>query len=331
MAAYKGIQGYTVQTLSSDPTASEAAGQLWYNSGSGKFKVGTEGAGAWASGGNLNTGRNTAGSAGAAAATSMLIFGGNTGSPELITGNTESYNGSAWTETGHTMNTPRRECGGIGDSQTAALIGGGYSAPAGGVVANCETYNGSTWTEVNNILVAKSAVKTAHAGTSTAGLFYGGGPSTASNQSWDGTSWTELADMNTAKGNQARFGTQTAALTAGGGNPGGRLSETETWNGTSWTETNNLTTARESFAGAGSTTAGMAYGGDTPGVTAKTETWDGTSWTEVGDLPTAIQAGAGGGASSSASALSTGGNPGYTNATNEWTEPIYTNKTVTVS
>ena len=286
MATYKGIQGYTVQTLSSDPTASEAAGQLWYNSSSGKFKIATEGAGAWAAGGTLNTPRNTAGSAGAAAATSMLIFGGNTGSPELITGNTESYNGSAWTETGHTMNTPRRECGGIGDSQTAALIGGGYSAPAGGVVANCETYNGSTWTEVNNILAAKSGVKTAHAGTSTAGLFYGGGPSTASNQSWDGTSWTELADMNTAKGNQARFGTQTAALTGGG--------------------------------------YSTSYIGET-------ETWDGTSWTEVGDLPTAIQAGAGGGASSSASALSTGGNPGYTNATNEWTEPIYTNKTVTVS
>jgi hypothetical protein len=33
MATYKGIQGYTVQKLSSDPTAAEAVGQLWYNSG----------------------------------------------------------------------------------------------------------------------------------------------------------------------------------------------------------------------------------------------------------------------------------------------------------
>ena len=39
MATYKGIQGYTVQKLSDDPTASEAAGQLWYNSTSGKFKI----------------------------------------------------------------------------------------------------------------------------------------------------------------------------------------------------------------------------------------------------------------------------------------------------
>ena len=42
MATYKGIQGYSVQKLSSDPTASEAAGQLWYNSTLGKFKIATE-------------------------------------------------------------------------------------------------------------------------------------------------------------------------------------------------------------------------------------------------------------------------------------------------
>ena len=53
MATYKGIQGYSVQKLSSDPTASEAVGQLWYNSGTGKFKISVAGAGAWASGAEL--------------------------------------------------------------------------------------------------------------------------------------------------------------------------------------------------------------------------------------------------------------------------------------
>ncbi len=56
MATYKGIQGTTVQKLATDPTASEAAGQLWYNSTSGAFKVSVAGAGAWSSGNNLNTG-----------------------------------------------------------------------------------------------------------------------------------------------------------------------------------------------------------------------------------------------------------------------------------
>jgi hypothetical protein len=56
MATYKGIQGYTVQKLSEDPTASEVVGQLWYNSDAGKFKVGTSGAGAWASAPSLPVG-----------------------------------------------------------------------------------------------------------------------------------------------------------------------------------------------------------------------------------------------------------------------------------
>jgi len=49
MATYKGIQGYSVQKLASDPTASEADGQLWYNSSTGKFNLAVAGAGAWAS------------------------------------------------------------------------------------------------------------------------------------------------------------------------------------------------------------------------------------------------------------------------------------------
>ena len=46
MATYKGIQGYSVKKLSSDPTASTAVGQLWYNSTEGAFKVSVSGPGA---------------------------------------------------------------------------------------------------------------------------------------------------------------------------------------------------------------------------------------------------------------------------------------------
>jgi hypothetical protein len=58
MATYKGIQGYTVDNLSSDPPAAQSVGQLWYNSTSGTFKIGTQSAGAWSAGGDLNTGRD---------------------------------------------------------------------------------------------------------------------------------------------------------------------------------------------------------------------------------------------------------------------------------
>jgi len=40
MATYKGIQGYSVQKLESDPTASaNTEGQVWYNSTSYSFKI----------------------------------------------------------------------------------------------------------------------------------------------------------------------------------------------------------------------------------------------------------------------------------------------------
>ena len=40
MATYKGIQGYSVQTLASDPSASaDTEGQIWYNSTTGLFKL----------------------------------------------------------------------------------------------------------------------------------------------------------------------------------------------------------------------------------------------------------------------------------------------------
>ena len=58
MATYKGIQGYSVQSLASDPSPTASVeGQLWYNSASNVWKISTAGAGAWASGGNLNVGK----------------------------------------------------------------------------------------------------------------------------------------------------------------------------------------------------------------------------------------------------------------------------------
>ncbi len=38
MATYKGIQGYKVEVVSSDP-ANPQAGQIWYNSTSGTLKI----------------------------------------------------------------------------------------------------------------------------------------------------------------------------------------------------------------------------------------------------------------------------------------------------
>ena len=59
--------------------------------------------------------------------------------------------------------------------------------------------------------------------------------------------------MNTARGYFAGFGSQTAAIGAGG-NTTAATSATESWNGTSWTTINSLNTARSGLAGAGTQT-----------------------------------------------------------------------------
>ena len=94
MATYKGIQGYTVQKLTTDPTAADVEGQLWYNSTAGKFKISVGAPGAWASGGDLNTARSSLGSAPNATLTTALIFGGDQAPPPGKHNETESYDGS---------------------------------------------------------------------------------------------------------------------------------------------------------------------------------------------------------------------------------------------
>jgi hypothetical protein len=57
MATYKGIQGFTIQNLSADPS-NPIEGQVWYNSTSNVWKVEeATTAGAWATGNNMNTAR----------------------------------------------------------------------------------------------------------------------------------------------------------------------------------------------------------------------------------------------------------------------------------
>ena len=95
MTTYKDIRGTHIVTVASDPPA-PANGQVWYNSTDQVMKGLTANpAGAWASGGNVNTARRTA--AGVGTQTAALISGGY--APGAVTGNTEIYDGSSWTET----------------------------------------------------------------------------------------------------------------------------------------------------------------------------------------------------------------------------------------
>jgi hypothetical protein len=320
MAKYSDIKGFTVQTLSSDTVASQTAG------------------GAWASGNNMNTGREELGGVGIQTA-ALAISGQLPGSfSPRSRQEVESYNGTSWTEKSE-VNTGR-SLAAQGGTYTSAVFAGGYNQEAAaGKVNNAETWNGASWTEVSEINSARFAM--AGAGTSTTSAIAFGGtdpgsdpPEQALNEEWNGSSWTEVGDMNTRKRDTAGGGTATVALVFGGRtNPSSTVTaDAESWNGTSWTEIASLNTARYYLSGgAASATDAMAFGGYHPPTnSAKTEFWNGSTWTEVGDLVTTRRSLGGASQAPGAVSLAFGGlNPSaISNATEEFTAPAVFTKQV---
>jgi hypothetical protein len=303
MAEYKGIKGFKVQTVSTDPAASAIAG------------------GTWASGTDLNTTKFSSGSGGTGN-NSAIVFGGFTPTALALT---ETYNGSSWTEV-NDLNTARGGGAGIGnDSITANLyVGSGFPTP---VSAQNESWNGTSWTEVGDLNAGKQYLSSG--GTQTSGIIFGGrtDPTTPTSQTetWNGTSWTEVNDLNSARISASGVGTQTAALNIGGlpspGNPTSNL--VESWNGTSWSEITEINTGRRNGGSAGEQTDALFFGGlIDPANSANTEFYDGTSWTELADLSVARYGISNGSIGTSGTSLATGGyTTTYVAATEEWTAP----------
>ena len=119
----------------------------------------------------------------------------------------------------------------------------------------------------------------------------GGSPNYTQTESWDGSSWSEVNDLANARRNFAGFGTQTAAVAAGGFTPPGastRNSVVEEWNGSSWSANPNALPANRIGAdGIGTATAGLVVGGSIPAITATTLEFDGTSFSSGGSMNTA--------------------------------------------
>ena len=97
-----------------------------------------------------------------------------------------------------------------------------------------------TWASGANLNTGRSGISNKGAGTSPQGIVFGGidepGNLTATNESWNGTAWSELADLNTARRNHGGTGTYTSAIAAAGTIATGNVAIAETWNGSSWTE-----------------------------------------------------------------------------------------------
>ena len=136
MANYRNIHGINIETVTSNPD-NPANGQVWYNSTDQKLRGHVlNPAGAWATGGALNTGRFNVGGLGIQ--TAAIVFGGEGAGAGLSAAN-ELYNGTAFTEVGD-VNTARRFSGGAGTS-TAGLAYGGASPS---ITAATEEFTGET-------------------------------------------------------------------------------------------------------------------------------------------------------------------------------------------
>ena len=221
-------------------------------------------AGAWASGGAIPESPakrdgfyGTVGTVDAG-----LAYGG-----EPINTNTWEYDGSTWSPSG-AMNTGRRQGGGFG-TQAACGNAGGNPTGGAGYSSEYETYNGSTWT-VSPYSLTNPRAYCGGAGTTTAGLIFGGGAPpnptfTATTEEFDGEGWNAGGALPTAKQHGYCGGTQTAAIYAGGQiAPYGAytlVDTSDTYNGTAWTAAPTMNTAKGIGASAGTQDSFMAATG----------------------------------------------------------------------
>jgi len=242
------------------------------------------------------------------------------------------YQGS-WSS-GGALNTAKNSNSGAG-TQTSGISMGGRT-PGSIVIGEVELYNGSSWTETTDLNTARRMSSGAGA-SNTAALCYGGPSDTGSpyqgNQnaveSWNGSAWTEVAEMNSARGNASRGSTgasYTACFLNGGYGPSSALANMELWNGSAWTEVNDLNTARYDAGGFGSNTSALIFGGNDPSLTTAVESWDGSSFTEVAEYNSGAVAASEGAGGSNSEGLKFGGeaSPGKVSSTEDWNGSSWT-------
>ena len=277
----------------------------------------------WTEVGDINTPRFNSGKIGLY--TSALCASGQ--NPSTYLANVESWDGTSWTEVAD-VSSARGYIGGatISGGNTTGIVAGGAGPGSPGLLSSTEIWafppptaailtEGSiflsagtslkgfgkaagipaaTWASGGSLNTARKAGS--GGGRQTNAIAFAGFTTTmaAVAETYDGTSFTEVADLNTARRYIAGSGaTGTAAIGFGGQTTTTNVvGNTETWNGSAWSEAADLNTSRGYLAGANfaPSSASLGFGGDTEGDgtgdSALTESWNGSTWTEVGDLNT---------------------------------------------
>jgi len=243
------------------------------------------------------------------------------GSPSNTT--SLQFDGTTWTAT-PSLATAREENSGSGTT-TAGVIGG--TAP---ISANTEEYNAGTTVVVAAAWASAPALNTARAlggsaiPSQNAGIIFGGSPYTTATEQYNGSAWTTVpGTLNTPRGYISGFGTETAAVCAGGyTTPAPGMDFVEEYNGSTWSEETNLPTTLITAGNCGTMTAGLLMGGATllpftSGLASTTSLYDGTNWTAGNTLPAARGQGMSGG-TQTAAFYAGGYSPGYVATTIEY-------------
>jgi len=182
------------------------------------------------------------------------------------------------------------------------------------------TAGAGSWASGGSLNVTRKGIN--GFGTQTAAIGVGGqgGPGNSEQvlcESYNGTSWTEVNNVNNGKVYRGNCGVQTAGLLVGGGPA---TTDTEEWDGTSWTETANYPVSIIFPQQLGVQTAAFVIGGYEPyptGVVTTTNTYNGTAFTSSTANNTARNEGAGAG-TTTAAIIAAGATPSATANTEVW-------------
>ena len=248
---------------------------------------------------------------------------------------TEEYDGTNWTASGN-MGTARYQfLTTAGVSSASGIATGGREPP--GASSKTESYDGSTWsTSPATLANARHSGGYGPTGTSTAAVAFGGNDGTAfvasteeynfSAQVVTAGAWASGGALPTALRGLGGFGTQTAAISAGGLPPGSGTTSAFSYDGSTWTGIPAIGAANSFMTGSRLSpgSAGSVYGGEP--VSSTHQYWDGSSWSEQTDMNSPRYAG--GGAGTQTSSLMMGGIPGApgNTATEEWDGSAWTNQ-----
>ena len=316
-ASYVGVSGSTfayagnATTMSiSSLCGSDFDYRLEHEITAGKIKGTSYGAGVWSAGPNKID--DQSGHAGVGTQNSYLSAGGYKSPKDGV----EKYNGSSWAASAPLL-VEHCAVSGFGTQNAAAMVGG--HNPTGN---DTELYNGATFSNSTPMGSQRRFAQTA--GTQNAGLVFsgttapGGNTDQVNTETFNGNVWTEVNNLNIARGLASSGGTQNAAIIAGGyaHSPGAVRSCSEIWNGTNWTAISDLNTARSTAGGMGTQNHFVVGGGGTPSFTTNTEEWNGTTWSEQNNLGTARSTFSGGQGGLGTAGILAGGQIGSPTATN---------------